>query len=97
MHGGRSKRGADHPNFRHGQRAKEPIPFDWLKEPRLCSFTIFLFPKRIGEMPAGEIQGGALQGYIVKPSGVTVDEWASLLRTVRGKITKELDAMRESP
>ena len=87
MHGGTSRRGPDHPNFKGKGKS-----FDFLNllQRESVSVRFFLFPKPLADMPLQELRADALEMRLLAQEKWTADEWARLLRTVRTLITKEL-------
>jgi hypothetical protein len=96
MHGGKSLRGADHPNFRHGRCSKVLRQVSarlggLLRRP--IKVEVLLFPRPLGELAD---QGGRqpLRGLIVPPEQLTVGEWMRALRAARRLLAQELAELR---
>jgi hypothetical protein len=94
MHGGKSLRGADHPNFRHGRCSKllrglrKRLGF---LQPRPVNVHISLIASPLEEI------GGRLKrprGRITPLEHVTVGEWMRALRAARRMLAEALADLR---
>ena len=93
MHGGTSKRGSNHPNFRHGRCVKESLRgLEWLK-PRPIRVEVLLFPQPLEEI-VKRLHREQLRGLIVPPDCMRVGDWMRALRTARRMLAKELAELR---
>jgi hypothetical protein len=95
MHGGTSKRGADHPNFRHGRYTKGLSElFQSLLKPRPTRVDVLLFPESMEEL-AMKIGGKRrLRGFVVPPDQLTVADRLRTLRAARRLLAQELAELR---
>ena len=95
MHGANSRRGPQHPNFRHGRTVKDPPTLRDLLQPRPIVVSVHLFPKPLSETTTAMIYGKCLQPVMIPPDNVTVGDWMRALRTARRVIAQELKSLRD--
>jgi hypothetical protein len=93
MHGGKSKRGSHHPNWRHGRFAKDLRNLHWLLKPRPVLVEVLLFPRPMDEI-AKQLGRERLRGLVVPPGQLTVAEWMRALRAARRILAQELAELR---
>jgi hypothetical protein len=96
MHGGKSLRGADHPNFRHGRCSKllrqaSARLGGLLRRP--IKVEVLLFPRPLNEL-ADQVGRQPLRGLIVPPQTQTIGERMRALRAARRMLAEELAALR---
>src|SRR5260370_24684689 len=100
MHGGTSRRGAKHPNYKQGKYAKDKPNFSWLIEPPAYPVRVYLFPWSeldFGDAAAEYIRkGGRLAAWILWPENTTPDVWARILRRMRREITRKLNELQNA-
>ena len=94
MHGGVSKRGCNHPNFRHGRFTKELRQLHWLFKPRPVVVKVLLFPQTMEEVVKKVGRRQRLRGLIAPPGQVTMGEWMRALRAARRLLAHELAELR---
>jgi hypothetical protein len=98
FHGGRSRRGVDHPNFRHGLRVKNT---PGLALARLLNrpivVRVMVFPRPLYEI-ASEIRvpHRTLETLASPSESLTHDQWVRALRTARRYMAEELRELREA-
>jgi hypothetical protein len=93
MHGGKSKSGSSHPNFRHGRFTKCLRGLGYLLKPRPVNVEVLLFPLSLEEI-AKRLGRERLRAMIVQPGQVTVAEWMRALRAARRVLAQELAELR---
>ncbi len=93
MHGGTSRQGAAHPNYRHGGCSKVLREVTAKLDKALrrpIEVDVLLFPRPLEEI--GDRQ--PLRGLIVPPGQLTIREWMRALRTARRMLAEELAELR---
>jgi hypothetical protein len=93
MHGGKSKEGNKHPNFRHGRYTKILTELGSLFAPRPIAVGVHLFPLPLEEMVARAGRRG-FEGVAVPPPHLPKADWMRALRVARRILTRELNELR---
>jgi hypothetical protein len=97
MHGGKSKRGKDHWNYRTGLYSKDVKEASEMMArvlQRSVEVRVVLYPETLEEIAAKVGRGQRLHGLIVKPEHTTIDEWMRALRAARRLLAQELAELR---
>jgi hypothetical protein len=95
MHGGTSKNGGEHPNYRHGRYSKPAQELFRLLNPRRpigVQVLLFPFPMKEAWKHAGL---GPLQPLVIPPEKLTIGEWMRALRAARRELGEELAEIRQ--
>jgi hypothetical protein len=97
MHGGKSKRGSEHWNYRNGLQSKDVKEVGAMMGRffnRPVEVRVVLYPETLEEIAANIGRKQRLSGLIVKPEQVTIDEWVGALRAARRLLAQELTELR---
>jgi len=102
MHGGTSRRGAEHHNFKHGKHSKVLAEVRrkfvrWLQRP--IEFNVLLFPKALEEITAQDFRrsrqrGLGLRGMAVGLDQLTDSDRMRVIRAARRILAEELAELR---
>ena len=98
MHGGKSRRGLNHPNFRHGRRIKNPPWNNWLLEEPSLVLRIFVFPSKaetaLEDANKHILKGGHLDTWLIRPGDISDEAYGKILRRLRREITHCLNELK---
>jgi len=94
MHGANSRRGSNHPNFRHGRRTKT-VDFAHLFAPYAVQLRVYLFPKTASEMEMHKLSAKAIEAHVLDLDRLMPDDEIRILRVLRRAFAKELSLARE--